>query len=57
MEMKDFVIGIGRTNIDLIYSGLDRLPLRSHRRRLQEYGPEQHLLLSGCLIVFHPQLW
>ena len=26
MEMKDFVIGIGRTNIDLIYSGLDRLP-------------------------------
>lgn len=26
MEMKDFVIGIGRTNIDLIYSGLDHLP-------------------------------
>ena len=26
MEMKDFVIGIGRTNIDMIYSGLDRLP-------------------------------
>ena len=24
--MNDFVIGIGRTNIDLIYSGLDRLP-------------------------------
>ena len=27
MEMNDFVIGIGRTNIDLIYSGLDRLPV------------------------------
>ena len=26
MEMKDFVIGIGRTNIDMIYSGLERLP-------------------------------
>lgn len=24
--MKDFVIGIGRTNIDMIYSGMDRLP-------------------------------
>ena len=24
--MKDFVFGIGRTNIDMIYSGLDRLP-------------------------------
>ena len=26
MEMKNFVVGIGRTNIDLIYSGLDHLP-------------------------------
>ncbi len=27
MEMNNFVIGIGRTNIDLIYSGLDHLPI------------------------------
>lgn len=26
MEMKDFVFGIGRINIDMIYSGLERLP-------------------------------
>lgn len=41
MEMKDFVIGIGRTNIDLIYSGLEHLPQRGEEVFSQ--GFEIHL--------------
>ena len=38
MEMNDFVIGIGRTNIDLIYSGLDHLPLLGEEVFSDDFG-------------------
>lgn len=41
MEMKDFIIGIGRTNIDMIYSGLNRLPMLGEE--IYSKGFEIHL--------------
>ncbi len=41
MEINDFVIGIGRTNIDLIYSGLDHLPVQGEE--IFSKGFEIHL--------------
>ncbi len=38
MEIKNFVIGIGRTNIDLIYSGLEHLPVLGEEVFSKDFG-------------------